>query len=131
MKKSGIIGLLIFIVSFSANSQDVYIYGRNGAKELFSRIDSIVQIKFKDGVSDSSKIAIIRSINRDVDYSGILKEQSIRIPIDKNNLPDYEKLNNNKSLVYANQSLQYKDGVIQIPTDKVLARIKDGYLKTY
>ncbi len=131
MKKSGIIGLLIFIVSFSANSQDVYIYGRNGAKELFSRIDSIVQIKFKDGVSESSKIAIIRSINRDVDYSGILKEQSIRIPIDKNNLPDYEKLNNNKSLVYANQSLQYKDGVIQIPTDKVLARIKDGYLKTY
>ena len=42
-----------------------------------------------------------------------------------------DKLNNNKSLVYANQSLQYKDGVIQIPTDKVLARIKDGYLKTY
>jgi hypothetical protein len=127
VKKSGIIGLLIFIISFSANSQDVYIYGRNGAKELFSRIDSIVQIKFKDGVSDSSKIAIVRSINKDVDYSGISKEQSIRIPIDKNSLPDYEKLNNNRSLVYANQSLQYKDGVIQIPTDKVLARIKDGY----
>lgn len=107
MKKSGIIGLLIFIISFSANSQDVYIYGRNGAKELFSRIDSIVQIKFKDGVSDSSKIAIVRSINKDVDYSGISKEQSIRILIDKNSLPDYEKLNNNRSLVYANQSLQY------------------------
>jgi len=127
MKESRIIGLFIFIFSLSANSQDVYIYGKNGAKELFTRIDSIVQIKFKDGVSDSTKMAIVRSINKDVDYSMISKEQRMRIPIDKNSLPDYEKLNNNISLVYANQSLQYKDGVIQIPTDKVLARIKDGY----
>ena len=105
-------GLFIFIFSFTANSQDVYIYDKNGVKDYFTRIDSIVQIKFKDGVSDSIKLAIVRSINSKADYSEIVGEQRICIPIDKNNLPDYEKLNDNNSLIYANQSLQYKDGTI-------------------
>ena len=127
MKAKTIIGLFIFIFSFSAHSQDVYIYSKNGNKIHFTKIDSIVQIKFKDGLNYSEKLAIARSINSEVDYSEISREQRICIPIDKNNLPDYKKLNSNNSLVYANQSLRYNDGTIQIPTEEVLARIKDGY----
>jgi len=127
MKTTTILGLFIYILSFSAYSQDVFIYGRNGSKEYFERIDSIVQIKFKDGVGNSEKLAIAQSINSKVDYSTILEGNRICIPVDRKNLPDYKELNSNNSLIYANQSLQYDDGTIQIPTDKVLARIKEGY----
>lgn len=72
-------------------------------------------------------MAIARSINKEVDYTEISKEQRICIPIDKNNLPDYEKLKNNISLVYANQSMMYSDGTMQIATEEMLVRIKDSY----
>lgn len=127
MKTTTILGLFIYILSFSAYSQDVFIYGRNGSKEYFERIDSIVQIKFKDGVGNSEKLAIAQSINSKADYSTILEGKRICIPVDRKNLPDYKELNSNNSLIYANQSLQYDDGTIQIPTDKILARIKEGY----
>ncbi|MCF8360918.1 MAG: S8 family serine peptidase [Prolixibacteraceae bacterium] len=127
MRTSIIIGLLVFIFSFPAHSQDVFVYDRNGAKEYFERIDSIVQIKFKDGTGNNEKLAVVQSVNSKVNYSGISIEKRICIPVDKNNLPDYNKLKSDSSVVYANQSLQYGDGTIQIPTEKILARVKEGY----
>jgi hypothetical protein len=126
MKTATIIGVLLCIFSIYTYSQNVFLYDKNGGSVYLTQIDSIVQIMFKEGVSDNERLAITRSINPDVDYSGISAKR-ICIPIDKNNLPDYKQLNNNNSLVYANQSLQYSDGTIQIPTDKVLVRIKGGY----
>ena len=110
----------MFIFSLSVYSQDIYIYGKNGDKIYFTKIDSIIQIKFKDGVNYEEKLAIAQSINSEIGYSEILKEQRCCIPIDKNKPPDYKKLNNDSSLIYANQSLFYKDGTIQIPTEEVI-----------
>ena len=124
MRTSIIIGLFV-ILSFPTHSQDVFIYDRNGAKEYFEKTDSIVQIKFKDGTGNNEKLVIVQSVNSN--YSGISIENRICIPIDKNNLPDYKELNKNSSVVYANQSLQYSDGTIQIPTEKVLVRVKENY----
>ncbi len=42
-------------------------------------------------------------------------------------MPDYNKLNSDSSVVYANQSLQYSDGTMQIPTEKILARVREVY----
>ena len=105
MKTSIIIGLFVCIFSFPAHSQDVFIYNRNGVKKYFEKTDSIVQIKFKDGISYNDKLAITKSINPKADILGISREISICIPIDKNNLPDYNKLKSNSSIVYVNQSL--------------------------
>jgi len=128
MKTSIIIGLLTFILfySFPAHSQDVFVYDRNGEKEYFEKTDSIFQIKFKEGTGNNKKRAIIKSANSKDNYSEISIGNRICIPIDRNNLPDYNKFKNDSSVVYVNQSLQYSDGTIQIPTEKVLARVKDG-----
>ena len=129
MKTSIAIGLLVFILFsfFPAHSQDVFVYERNGVKKYFEKTDSIVQIKFKDGINYNDKLAIAESINPKADILGISREISICIPIDKNNLPNYNKLKSDSSVVYVNQSLKYVDGTIQIPTEKVLARVKEGY----
>jgi len=79
MKTSIIIGVFICILSFPAHSQDVFIYDRNGAKEYFEKTDSIVQIKFKDGIGYNDKLAIAQSINPKADILGISREISICI----------------------------------------------------
>jgi hypothetical protein len=60
MKTSIIIGLLVFILfsSFPAYSQDVFIYGKNGTKEYFEKADSIVRIKFKEGISSDENVLL-------------------------------------------------------------------------
>ena len=77
MKTSIIVGLFVFILSFPTYSQDIFIYSKNGTKEYFERIDSIVQIKFKDRVSEIERLAIAQSINSPLSHDFTLNPHDI------------------------------------------------------
>ncbi len=102
-------------------------YGESGTKLYFQRIDSLVQVKFSENISDNERIAVAKTINPDKAYTEIANKNRILIPINKNKKPNFVELKKNKSIIYANQSLKSSDGTIQIPTDKVFFGIKNTY----
>jgi len=119
--------ILLALCSFSfASSQEVFIYSQNGEKHYFQTVDSLIQIQFKDGTNKDKMLIVARSIDPligDIDISN-----SNKVIIYYNNkLLDFESISNDSSLVYANKSLLYSDGAIQIPTNKVMVKIKKGY----
>ena len=121
------IGLFTFFITLSVYSQEVFIYNESGGKVYFQKIDSVIQVKFNDNVNFDAKLEIAKMINPDKAYSHISERNRLLIPIDKNKKPNYDELRKNPSIVYANPSLISNDGTIQIPTDKVLVRIKNSF----
>ncbi len=125
--KTIVLGFMMFFFCLSGFSQEIFMYGEGGEKIYFQKIDSLVLVKFKKDVSHTEKLAIARMINPDKDYSGASIKERILIPVLKNRKTNYAELTKNKSVIYVNQSLMSTDGTIQIPTDKVLVKIKSKY----
>lgn len=123
MKKI-ILELIIVFLSLSVYSQKVFMYGENGEKVYFQKTDSLVQIKFGKNISNNEQLNIFKTINPDIDIS-VSKNNRLVIPEKKGKHPNYIDLNKNASIKYANQSLMDDVGIIQIPTDKVLVKIKN------
>ncbi|MDD4198974.1 MAG: hypothetical protein PHZ12_06190 [Paludibacter sp.] len=74
----------------------------------------------------SEKTDIIKMINPETNISQANNDR-IWMPIKKGERYPYDDVKKNNSVIYANQSLMSEDGTIQIPTDKVLIQIRDGY----
>lgn len=125
--KNIVIGLFAFLLVYPIYSQEIFMYGESGTKLYFQRIDSLVQVKFSENISDNERIAVAKTINPDKAYTEIANKNRILIPINKNKKPNFVELKKNKSIIYANQSLKSSDGTIQIPTDKVFFGIKNTY----
>ena len=122
--KTIFIGSLLFLLfTTSTFSQSIFMYADNGTKVYYSEIDSIVQIKFKNNVSNDKKLEIVKRVNPDIDISTIENDR-VCVEINKGKLPDYNSLRMNESIVYANKTLLSFDGTIQIPTNKILVKCR-------
>lgn len=122
--KSQIILLIIILIGLSAYSQEVFIYNESGTKVYFQKKDNIIQIKFKSEATYNEKLEAAKLINTQIEIPTTSTKNRISIPVNKDEFRNYDKLKKNKSIVYANQPLLSDDGEIQIPTDKILVKIK-------
>lgn len=125
MKKI-ILVLLATLFVFSMYSQKVFIYGNNGEKVYLSKIDSVVLIKFKKNLIRESRLKIIQKINAKTDFEKLSKINHQLVIIDKGRKFDSAIIKND-SIVFVNQSLLSSEGDIQIPTEKILVKIKQPY----
>lgn len=125
--KTLLINVIIFFFTLSVYSQNVFIYGDDGKKIYFQETDSIVQLKFKKDAENNEKLDIAQKVNPDLSIVSFSKNDRIDITLGKEKSFDYKNLKSNRNLVYVNRSLLSDDGTIQIPTDKVLVKIKNGY----
>ena len=98
-------------------------YGENGAKIYFQEIDSIVQIKFRKNSENNKKLEIAKKVNPNINIS-MSKSNRIDIIIGKDKHFDYNDLKKDGSVVYANRSLMSEDEIVQIPTDKILVKVR-------
>ena len=125
MKQLSIYLILMLSVYFTY-AQEIFMYDENGKKVFFQESDSLLQIMFKDNLDETEKRDITLGINRKY-TENLTKSNSLIIVPDKNAKFDIDKLVKDNGIVYVNQSLINTEGKIVIPTDKVMAQIKDGY----
>jgi subtilisin family serine protease len=124
MKKSFMLILLLFML-FRLNAQEVYFYGDNGTKIYLETVDSLIMIKFDDEVDNMSAFSTLASLGVDTVINDALIKQRIILRYSSIKFGTKE-ISKNKGVKYANKSLIYSDGTIQIPNDKVLVQVKDG-----
>lgn len=116
---------MLILSTSLAYSQDLFMYGENGTKIYFNKMDSIVIVKFKKNTSSKDKIEVLAKINPTFRIYSFNIDRYV-IPINAENRIDFDFLNKKEFIVYANQSLTRGDGEIEIPTDKILVQIKSG-----
>jgi hypothetical protein len=125
MKKIIIFIILILSAGF-IYAQEIFMYEEDGKKVFFQRSDSLLQIRFKDNLYENEKRNITLSFN--LEYSDKLAQiNRMIINPDKNAKFDVGKLTGDNRIVYINQSLINSEGIIVIPTNKVMVQVKDGY----
>ncbi len=110
---------------FRLNAQEVYFYGDNGTKIYLETVDSLIMIKFDDEVDNMSAFSTLASLGVDTVINDALIKQRIILRYSSIKFGTKE-ISKNKGVKYANKSLIYSDGTIQIPNDKVLVQVKDG-----
>jgi len=126
MKRFIIIITLIVFACSTSYSQKVFMYGENGKKIYFQETDSLVQLKYKKEATNDRKSRIAKMVNSNFDIKNFQTNREI-IPVDKRNKPDFEELKKDSFVLYVNKSLINDDGNLQIPTSKVLVKIKSQY----
>ncbi len=91
---------LLFIVitfTFSSYSQEIFIYGENGEKIYLQKIDSILQIKFKENTDNLEMIRTARTVNPNMAVSIVPINNRIIVPV-KDIQFDKEELKMNNSI---------------------------------
>jgi subtilisin family serine protease len=126
MKRITIFLMLSVAVCSICYSQKLFIYNEYSEKNYLHEIDSLVIVKYRKNVTESDKLRISRLVNPNHSIKNYQIDREI-ILIDKKTHPDFENLKKDKSTIYISKSLMNDDGTLQIPTDKVLVKMKPQY----
>lgn len=125
--KTTFLTAVIFFFTCSIYSQSVFIYGESGEKIYFKEVDSIIQIKFKENTESVKALSVAKKVNPDINSISVSKSNRINVTLSEKKQVDYNNLKSSDLVVYANSSLLNNEGEIQIPTDKILVKIKNEY----
>jgi len=126
MKRRSFLILIIFITIASiVKSQDLFMYEENGSKVFFHKVDSVIVLKFKPNTSYINKADVVAKINPSFQLLSPNLDRYI-IPFNKEVKVDLSFIKDYKYVVYANPSLTRGNGIIEVPTDKVLVKIMDN-----